>query len=158
MLWFADPIQGLSGDKLTETKSNEVITSIDQVTTAWLTAVLTRSGALARGAVAAFDVLDGRGNWSTNARLDVIYNADVQGSLQRYHATLIGRDVRGYGWQQLWDDYGLCAAMGVYVAVEYCRGGINERWIDAWLLMLQRSLTACDDLDCRALWQERALT
>ena len=43
--------------------------------------------------------------------------------------------------------------MGVYVAVEYCRGGVNERWIPAWLPMLQRSLTACDDLDCRALWK-----
>ncbi len=78
--------------------------------------------------------------------------------LQRYHAALIGNGVRDYSWQQLWDDYRLCAAMGVYVAVEYCRGGINERWIDSWLTMLQRSLTACDDLDGRALWQERALT
>jgi hypothetical protein len=108
---------------LTDTKSNDVITSIDQITTAWLTAVLSRSGALTRGAVAAFDVDAGRG-------------------------------VRGYSWQQLYDDYRLCAAMGVYVAVEYCGGGINERWISAWLMMLQRSLTSCDDLDCRALWKE----
>lgn len=72
--------------------------------------------------------------------------------LQRYHATLVERGVRDYPWQQLWDDYRLCAAMGVYVAVEYCRGGVNERWIDSWLTMLQGSLTACDDLDCRGLW------
>ncbi|MEI2689067.1 MAG: hypothetical protein V9H69_04885 [Anaerolineae bacterium] len=71
--------------------------------------------------------------------------------LQRYHARLVERGVKDYPWQRLWDDYRLCAAMGVYVAVEYCRGGINERWIDTWLTMLQRALTVCDDLDCRGL-------
>ncbi len=74
--------------------------------------------------------------------------------LERYHAHLLKRGVRDYSWQQLYDDYRLCAAMGVYIAVEFCRGGVNERWIRVWLLMLQRSLTACDDLDCRALWKE----
>ncbi len=54
--------------------------------------------------------------------------------------------------EQLYDDYRLSAAMGVYMATEYCRGGVNERWVTAWLPMLQRSLTACDDLDCRELW------
>jgi hypothetical protein len=73
--------------------------------------------------------------------------------LRRYHAQLIARGVRGYSWERLFDDYRLCVAMGVYVATEYCRGGINERWIDEWLGMLQRALTACDDLDCRELWQ-----
>lgn len=74
--------------------------------------------------------------------------------LERYHAQLVAKGVQGYSRQRLVDDYRLCVAMGVYVAVEYCRGGINERWIDSWLLMLQRSLMACDDLDCRALWKE----
>jgi hypothetical protein len=37
--------------------------------------------------------------------------------------------------------------MCVYVATEYCRGGINERWIHTTLTMLKRSLTACDDLE-----------
>lgn len=73
--------------------------------------------------------------------------------LERYHARLVAQGVQGYSWQRLVDDYRLCAAMGVYVAVEYCRSGINERWISAWLTMLQRSLLACDDLDCRALWK-----
>lgn len=73
--------------------------------------------------------------------------------LARYHARLVEHGVQGYTWQRLVEDYRLCLPMGVYVAVEYCRGGINERWISAWLTMLQRSLTACDDLDCRALWQ-----
>ncbi len=74
--------------------------------------------------------------------------------LRHYHTRLIGHGVRDYSWQQLFDDYRLCAAMGVYVAVEYCRGGVNERWVHTWLPMLQRALTACDDLDCRALWRD----
>ena len=48
--------------------------------------------------------------------------------------------MQGLSWQRLIDDYRLCVAMGVYVAVEYCRGGVNERWISVWLTMLQRSL------------------
>jgi len=74
--------------------------------------------------------------------------------LERYHAQLIENGGRDYSWQQLYDDYRLCVAMCVYVATEYCRGGVNERWMHAWLAMLQRSLAACDDLDCSALWQE----
>jgi hypothetical protein len=42
--------------------------------------------------------------------------------------------------------------MGVYVATEWCRGGVNEAWTAIWLPMLQKSLVACDDLDCNALW------
>lgn len=72
--------------------------------------------------------------------------------LRRYHEGLIEQGVRGYSWDQLFDDYRLSVAMGVYIAVEYCRGGINERWIHAWLPMLQRALTACDDLNCSELW------
>ena len=74
--------------------------------------------------------------------------------LERYHTQLIANGVRDYSWEQLFADYRLCAAMGVYIATEYCRGGVNGRWVHAWLTMLQRSLTACDDLDCSALWQE----
>jgi hypothetical protein len=72
--------------------------------------------------------------------------------LRHYHDRLIKNGVSGYPWEQLYDDYRLSVAMGVYIATEYCRGGVNERWIRAWLPMLQRSLTACDDLDCSALW------
>ncbi len=72
--------------------------------------------------------------------------------LERYHVQLIENGVHGYSWQQLLDDYRLCAAMGVYVAVEYCRGGVNERQLHYWLPKLQRALAACDDLDCQALW------
>jgi hypothetical protein len=72
--------------------------------------------------------------------------------LERYYEHLLEKGVEAYSWQQLVDDYRLCVAMGVYIATEYCRGGINERRIPVWLPMLQRSLTAIDDLDCSELW------
>ena len=50
---------------------DKVITSIDQVTNAWLTSMLTKSGALINGAVATFDMKAGQGNWSTNVTLNV---------------------------------------------------------------------------------------
>jgi hypothetical protein len=65
--------------------------------------------------------------------------------LRHYHACLQQRGVAGYPWEQLLADYRLCAETCVTIAVEYCRGGVNERWVPVWLPMLQRALTACDD-------------
>jgi hypothetical protein len=72
--------------------------------------------------------------------------------LRHYHDQLTKRGVNGYSWDRLFDDYRLAVAMGVYIATEYCRGGVDKRWIRVWLTMLQRSLTACDDLHCSELW------
>lgn len=72
--------------------------------------------------------------------------------LKRYHDQLIRHGVNGYSWDQLYGDYRLCVAMCVYVATEYFRGGVDGQWISYWLLMLQRALTACDDLNCSELW------
>jgi hypothetical protein len=72
--------------------------------------------------------------------------------LRHYHQTLIQRGVQDYSWEQLWDDYRLCLAMGVYIAVEYCRGQYNPETQWVWLPMLQKALTACDDLNCDELW------
>lgn len=72
--------------------------------------------------------------------------------LRHYHEQLVKKGVNDYPWERLFDDYRLSVAMGVYIATEYCRGGINERWIPTWLPMLQRALAACDDLDCSELW------
>jgi len=72
--------------------------------------------------------------------------------LKRYHDQLVSHGVNGYSWKQLYDDYRLCAAMGVYVATEYFRGGGEGQWVSQWLLMLRRALTACDDLACNELW------
>jgi hypothetical protein len=73
--------------------------------------------------------------------------------LRHYHAQLLQRDVTKYPWERLFDDYRLCVAMGVYIATEYCRGGVQPALTQYWLPKLQRSLTACDDLECRQLWQ-----
>ncbi len=73
--------------------------------------------------------------------------------LHHYHETLSQRGVQGYSWAQLWDDYRLCLAMGVYIAVEYCRGRYNPETQWVWLPMLQKALMACDDLNCAELWR-----
>ncbi len=73
---------------------DEVITSLDQVTAEWLTGVLSNSGALTHGAVAAFDVDTGRGNWSTNASLNVRYVDGSQGALpQRLFLKIVNADL-----------------------------------------------------------------
>jgi aminoglycoside/choline kinase family phosphotransferase len=72
--------------------------------------------------------------------------------LRNYYDHLIKNGVTGYSWEQLYEDYKLCVAMGVYVATEYFRGGVNSPWVSTWLLMLRRALTACDDLKCNEHW------
>jgi hypothetical protein len=71
--------------------------------------------------------------------------------LRRYHDRLLSHGVTEYSWDQLQSDYRLMIPMGVYIAVEYCRGGLNSKSIDVWLPYLQRTLTACDDHNCAAL-------
>lgn len=85
--------------------------------------------------------------WDTAARRQW-----EQPILRHYHKALIQRGVQGYSWEQLWDDYRLCLAMGVYIAVEYCRGRYNAETQWVWLPMLQKTLTACDDLNCAELY------
>ena len=72
--------------------------------------------------------------------------------LRHYHDRLMALGVRDYSWEQLLLDYCLSVPICVYVAIEWCRGGINEQWVHVWLPMLQQALTACDDLNCRELW------
>ena len=61
--------------------AERVIATLEQVTPAWLTCVLKASGALTAGAVAAFDVDAGHGNWSANAVLYPHYTARARGEL-----------------------------------------------------------------------------
>jgi len=58
-----------------------VITSIDQVSTKWITSALVRSGALTHGTVSSFEIDAGKGNWSTNASLIIRYTEDAEGLL-----------------------------------------------------------------------------
>lgn len=71
--------------------------------------------------------------------------------LRHYLACLHARGIDDYTWDQLYADYRLCAAMSVYVAVEWCRGGLNQETRPYWLPMLQKAMTALDDLECALL-------
>jgi hypothetical protein len=86
-------------------------------------------------------------DWETEAR-----RRHELAILRRYHEHLMKNGIADYSRDQLYDDYRLCVAMGVYIATEYCRGHFDERTMHVWLPMLQRTLTACDDLGCSALW------
>jgi hypothetical protein len=72
--------------------------------------------------------------------------------LRHYHQTLLRRGVQGYSWEQLYEDYRMSVAMMVVVAVEYLRGGGDPRWRDFQRGLVQRTLTACDDLNCYELY------
>jgi len=72
--------------------------------------------------------------------------------LKRYHDQLQLHGVADYSWHQLWTDYQLMIPMGVYIAVEYSRGGLNSKSMATWLPYLQRTLVACEDHDCQARW------
>ncbi len=65
--------------------------------------------------------------------------------LRRYHKRLLEHGVTDYTWQQLLNDYVLCAGMGIYDAIERNAEGPNDtlKWL--WLPMLNRALDALDD-------------
>lgn len=84
-------------------------------------------------------------DWDSTVRRDL-----EQPVLRHYHKHLLQQGVTGYTWEQLWDDYRLAAAMGVYLACEYCRDGLNSQ--GRWPTLLKRSLTTIDALNCRELW------
>lgn len=73
--------------------------------------------------------------------------------LRRYHETLLRRGVSGYTGERLYEDYRLSVAVTAVIAVEYLRGGGDPRWREFQLSIVQRTLTACDDLNCADLWQ-----
>jgi hypothetical protein len=74
--------------------------------------------------------------------------------LRHYHERLMKLGIQNYSWEQLWQDYQLCVAMGVYIATEWCRGQFYPDTLRFWMPMLQRSLTAIDDLECFNLWRK----
>jgi hypothetical protein len=44
--------------------------------------------------------------------------------------------------------------MSVYVATEWCRGGVNWETYPYWMPMLKKSMTAYDDLNCAMLYSD----
>jgi hypothetical protein len=72
----------------------EVIAQLEQVTPAWLTAVLTQSGALTSGTVTAFETDSGAGNWSQNAQLILTYSDGAKGACpQNLFLKLVNTDI-----------------------------------------------------------------
>lgn len=63
--------------------TDKVITSLEQITTGWLTSVLARSGAITHGEVLSFELGAGQGNWSTSASLTVTYSDQAAGPRPR---------------------------------------------------------------------------
>jgi hypothetical protein len=76
--------------------------------------------------------------------------------LKHYHEHLIKHGVRDYSWEQLWYDYRLSAVISVYVMTEWSRNALNVDAMSIWMPILQRSLTAFDDLECAQLWQHQS--
>lgn len=72
--------------------------------------------------------------------------------LKKYHESLLRFGVTGYSWEECRQDYRLCIAHGVYVAVQW---GENEdelknmKWL--WEKQLRRSMTAFHDWKCEEL-------
>ncbi len=72
--------------------------------------------------------------------------------LKHYHKALIERGIHNYSWDALIQDYQLCIPMGLYIATQFCSKGINIPFYKRWLNILQRTLNACDDHNCKELW------
>lgn len=74
--------------------------------------------------------------------------------LRQYHTMLLQRGVADYTWEQLWDDYRLCAVQSLHVVIEWCvleHDRTNMRWV--WWPQLHKAMTAFFDLRCAELWR-----
>jgi Phosphotransferase enzyme family len=69
--------------------------------------------------------------------------------LREYHDQLLANGISGYGWDQLFADYKLCAVQAVYTVAEWCiKAGDRERMRWLWRLELERAMHAFFDLGC----------
>ena len=68
-----------------------------------------------------------------------------QDLLRRYHRTLLECGVRGYSWDNLWDDYRLSVIKHLCTpAHQWADGKLSTSWWNN----LERRLAAYEDLDC----------
>ncbi|NNF06560.1 MAG: hypothetical protein HKN21_07350 [Candidatus Eisenbacteria bacterium] len=65
--------------------------------------------------------------------------------LQCYHEKLRQLGIEDYAWEDVWGDYKLCSAMGIYNAIEFCKHGIDEDMRDRWFSLLTRSIATLED-------------
>ncbi len=66
--------------------------------------------------------------------------------LRTYHDELVAQGITNYSWQQLWDDYCLCAIQSLFVPLAWCtQGNIdNTSWI--WYPKVMYTLDALKHL------------
>ena len=72
--------------------------------------------------------------------------------LRRYHQALQKLGITHYTFAQLWHDYRLCAMQSLYIVAAWCADPDEQqefRWV--WWPQLQKTMTACLDLDCADL-------
>lgn len=75
------------------------------------------------------------------------YRQRVEESVLRaYHAELLLRGVENYHWEQLWDDYRLCAIQSLYVPLAWCALESAEKMASAWYPLLMYTLDAIEQL------------
>ena len=74
--------------------------------------------------------------------------------LRAYHTELLAQGVTDYSWQQLWDDYRLCAIQSLYVPLEWCTEGNlgDTAWI--WYRQVMYTLEAIEHLGSWELLQQ----
>ena len=80
------------------------------------------------------------------------YRERVEESVLRtYHAELLAQGVSDYSWQQLRDDYRLCAIQSLYVPLAWCTEGSldNSSWI--WYPKVMYTLDAIQHLGSQEL-------
>src|SRR5215213_11172343 len=74
--------------------------------------------------------------------------------LEHYHRHLLQLGVDEYSFDQLWEDYRLCAMQSLYVPASWCVNPVEReeaKWL--WWSQLQKTMTACIDLKCAELLQ-----
>jgi thiamine kinase-like enzyme len=72
--------------------------------------------------------------------------------LENYHQHLLRLGVQDYPFTQLWHDYRLCAMQSLYVPAAWCvNPGERQAARGLWWSQLQKTMTACVDLQCDEL-------
>lgn len=66
--------------------------------------------------------------------------------LRTYHAELLACGVTNYAWDQLWEDYRLCAIQSLYVPLEWCAEGNLENTAWIWYRQVVYTLEAIEQL------------
>lgn len=69
--------------------------------------------------------------------------------LENYYQHLLRLGIRDYTFNQLWNDYRLCAMQSLYVPTSWCVNSIGlKEEKGLWWSQLQKTMAACVDLKC----------